>query len=121
MASLFSKLSPWLASMRPRIDVSTVTYTRGTTTLTISATPGAVRQPSELVEPGVVLVTSDRDYLIAASDLTFGEPVIGDRITETINGVSETYEVKTPGDGRKAWEWHDRDHTTYRVHTLKVI
>lgn len=121
MATLFAKLGPWLSSMRPRIDGSTVTYTRGGTTVAITATPGLAAQPSELAE-SVVVSSGDRDYLIAVADLTaFGEPAIGDRIAETPNGTAEVYEVKTPGTGRQAWEWHDRDHTTYRVHATRVL
>lgn len=103
----------------------TVTYARGPVEATITAVVGdqtanALRtgQP-----PPATTNWVDRDYLVAAADLTaadFGEPLVGDRITETINGESVTFELMRQQGGGQPWRWSESDRLTYRLHAKRV-
>ena len=66
----------------------------------------------------------ERDYLIPAEFLVINgspaQPQRGDRFTETLSGVSTTWEIMTPDNGEKAWRWADPQQTIYRVHCKRV-
>lgn len=96
-----------------------VVYSRGETSLSITAIPGRTVFSSNQ-DGGARIEFGDRDYLIVASDLTYGEPALGDRIAETIDGTSTTFEVVTPNTGEPAWRWSDPAHTRWRIHTKQV-
>ncbi len=120
MSTLFAKLRDWLPSLAQQAAGVTVLYTRSGTTRTITAVVGRTVFSSNL-DGGPRIEFGDRDYLIEADELAaFGDPVLGDRITEVIDGTTRVWEVKTPGTGEPAWRWSDPQHTRYRVHTVQV-
>jgi hypothetical protein len=120
VATLFAKLKDWLPGHAAQVAGVSVTYTRGATTRTITALEGRTVFSSQL-DGGPRIEFGDRDYLIEAADLTaFGEPQLGDRITEVIGSTTRVWEIKTPGTGEPAWRWSDPGHTRYRVHTVQV-
>lgn len=120
MATLFTKLVDWLPGRAAQVAGVSVTYTRGTTSATVAALVGRTVFASQL-DGGPRIEFGDRDYLIEAADLTtFGEPQIGDRITEVVGSTTRVWEIKTPGTGEPAWRWSDPQHTRYRVHTTQV-
>lgn len=96
-----------------------ITYTRSASVLPIEAVVGRTVFASNSLD-GPRVEYGDRDYLIEAADLTIGEPAIGDRITQIIDGVSRVFEVMTPGTGEPAWRWSDPANTTYRIHCKRV-
>jgi hypothetical protein len=105
-----------------------ITYTRDRGTATeqsVALVAVPARERLESTEPGRVgaVRISDRDYLILVSDLAIGGrltvPTIGDRITETIAGVEQVYEIR-PRDGDGPWQHNDHTKTIYRVHTERV-
>lgn len=69
------------------------------------------------------LVNRERDYLIVLADLfeiSGGTlPKEGDRITETIGGTEQAFEV-CKRDGEPCWRFSDRERTRIRVHTRPV-
>lgn len=101
-----------------------VTYTRasgtGAGTAALTATPmreqpDATAQPS----PGTRSADRQREYVIVYADLVaggFGEPVEGDRITETVNGAAVVFEV-VRNRLEPAWRWADQQRTRVVVHT----
>jgi hypothetical protein len=100
-----------------------VIYSRGLEAVTLTATPG-IEERDETVQPTdrTRRDQRQRDYLIAAADLrqaAFGEPVVGDRLTEVIDGCEYTFEVM-PLETEAAWRWSDFEKTRYRVHTRQV-
>lgn len=107
--------------------VSSLSYrqvvTGNTVTLDSQAWVGNNAWRSQL-DGAHTLEYGDRDYLIPAEYLVFAattfEPQRGDRITETLNGVVEVYEIISPDNGEPAWRWSDPQHTIYRVHTKQV-
>ena len=92
-----------------------IRYTRGAKSITLTAILGNTGFAVNM-DNGPRLIWGDRDYLIAVADLTFGEPALGDRITETVNGTAKVYEVMTPLSGDPAWRHSDHGQTMWRLH-----
>jgi hypothetical protein len=109
----------WLTGMVQAAAGETVTYTRGAESITLTATVGQVAFVSTELG-GARIQIGDRDYLIKVSDLTFGAPKIGDRITHTVGGNVLVFEIKDPETGEKAWRYSDPDRTEWRIHVNKV-
>jgi hypothetical protein len=101
-----------------------VTYSRksGGPALPLTAVEGVTAAESALL-PGRVEI-SERDYLIAVADLfengRESVPVVGDRITQTINGEVCVFEVQNGANGEKAWRYASQWRVLYRVHTKRV-
>ena len=93
-----------------------IIYTRGAKSITMTAIPGRTVFASNMVD-GARIEFGDRDYLIAVADLTFGEPALGDRITEAVTDGTRIFEVMTPNTGEPAWRFSDQGRTLWRVHT----
>lgn len=64
-----------------------------------------------------------RDFLVAAEELVIGgvpvEPVIGDRIQETVAGDRITYEVVSVNN-EPCFRWSDPGRTQLRIHSLRI-
>lgn len=99
-----------------------ITYTRGASSVSILATVG---RTIFRVDDGFQIFQriESRDYIVDAADLVLdGSQVLperGDRIEETANGATYTYEVMAPG-GEPHYRWSDREHNTLRIHTKLV-
>ena len=103
------------------VDPRTVTVSRGVDVFTIeNATIGESRTEEIQNSDNVITEVLLRDYLIDVSDFDFGSgpvaPQVGDVITETINGITRYFEV-LPTNGVPEYREHDRDGTTWRIHT----
>ncbi|MFO0806038.1 MAG: hypothetical protein U0791_23275 [Gemmataceae bacterium] len=115
----------WLNRMLGAAAGVTITYTRGATTIPITAASGDAtvgrEQSTSEREGGPRKEWFDRDYLIRVSALSaLGEPQEGDLITETINGVERSYKIMRPSNGERAWRFSDTEDHCYRVHTKRV-
>jgi hypothetical protein len=115
VANLLETAAATLATIRAAHAATAITYTRGATSLSLTASAG--QPPAAVVESsGLVTEVVIRDYLIEAADITaLSDPLTGDRITEG----TRTFEV-LPLGGEGCWRWHDPGQTTYRVHTKEV-
>lgn len=113
--TLFEQARAWLPGMVQAAAGVSVIYTRGVRSITVTAVVGRQAMTS-VIQNRVRVEWGDRDYLIAVADLTFGEPALGDRITETIDGVAVTFEVQTPDTGEPAARHSDPQRTTWRIH-----
>lgn len=104
------------ARLKHRVGVS-VTYTRSGVGVSLTAWRGNELETVTLPGGTVSRVDSkERDYLFLASDLSYGAPEKGDRITD--NG--ETFEVM-PTQGNPIWRWSDHARQIRRVHVKQVI
>jgi len=113
MANVMTTAATRFAAILQSHAATTITYVRGGTSLSISATRGATgRQVDQLTG---VISWFDQDWLIPASVLTTGAPRRGDKI---VVGTA-TYEVLPP-DGEDCWRWSDQHETIYRVHTKRI-
>lgn len=106
------------ARMKTGAGVALV-YARGAQSITLTGWIGRQVYASQL-EGGRRLEFGERDYLIGVDDLTFGEPRIGDRVTETINGRAVVFEVATPTNGEPQARYVDQTRTMWRVHVKEV-
>lgn len=129
MATLLNRAAEMINRLAPQACGVTITATRVvsgvTRTCTITdAFVGLSVFPDE--STGATTVSyNDRDYLIPVASYLLGasntasEPQERDRITETINGTSYTFELR-PRVGEKAWRWSDNERTRYRVHAQRL-
>ena len=120
MPNLFANATTWLNQQIQAAAKVTVTYTRGAESITITTAVVGRTVFASNVEGGARIEFGDRDYLIPVDDLTFGEPAIGDRITETVDGTAKIFEVLTPDTGEPAWRYSDPQHTVWRLHVKQV-
>ena len=118
MSDLLAQGAAWLTAQRRASASQTVTYSRGSASVSIAAAIG--NSAFTLDNGNVVLNIESRDYLFAAADLVLDgntvTPLPGDRITESDGQV---YEV-LPIAGEPAWRYSDRYRTSLRVHTRQV-
>ena len=123
MANVIKTGSDWLMAKLKSKAGTTVSLKRASAvTSGVTATVGSSTH-QQIDELGGVVFWESRDYLIDAADYAFGgqtsEPKRGDRITETQDGVTHTYEVMGES-GSVAWRWSDSFRTKYRIHTKRI-
>jgi hypothetical protein len=122
MTNLLQDGAAWLGGQLKDHAGTSITYQRGVSTVTITAT--ATLHEYEVVDQeGFSTTVLSRDYLVHAADLVLGgaeiAPRSGDLIAETIGGVACTFEVMPLGM-KKEYEPVDRDGLLLRIHTKKV-
>lgn len=117
MADLLKRAVDWLKAQRRAYMAISVVYSRGTTSLAVSATLGIAEYES-FGDVGQTQVTvHEIDFLIDSADLvgTFGEPQIGDRIVYS----GQTFEVLDLADSGH-YRRSDPYGVTLRLHTKMV-
>lgn len=103
----------WIAGKMQSGIATSITYRRGGSSISISATKGASQH--QVDEITGIISWFDQDWLIPASVLTIGEPRTGDVIVHS----SAEYEVLPP-TGEECWRWSDNHQTIYRIHTKRI-
>lgn len=123
MSSLSSRGRDALTRRQQLAAGVSVTFTRkagGTQTLTVI--PGLVTS-SSTETPGRVEI-AERDYLVVVADLMVAgveyPPLVGDRFTETLNGVATTFEIENPSVNEKAVRYSSQWRAMYRCHCKRV-
>lgn len=112
MTNMLADAATWLADQLQNNLATDITYVRGGTSLSISATRGtAGRQIDQLTG---IISWHDQDWLIPATVLTNGPPRTGDKIETS----TEIYEVLPP-TGEDSWRWSDNNQTIYRIHSKR--
>ena len=115
--SMLQTAAVWLAGRRKTYVTMSVTYARGSQSVSLSATPG--RSTTVTNPDGVEVKISDRDWILTSADLILGDslttPQIGDVIEETADGQVYTWTVLPP-DGDKEWRYCDSHRHSLRVH-----
>ena len=115
-----------LIAMMKAANGRTITYTRGATSWTFTAWPGATNYVRE-TKDGTSVTWMERDYLFATADfLAAGgqwPPMLGDRITDpnTIDpktGQASVFELQ-PTANAPVWQYIDFDRTEARVHSKR--
>lgn len=132
MTNLLQRGVTWLGGQLKSSCGVTITYTRRTQSVTLTAT--AENHEYQIVdEEGFATSVVSRDYILHAAELIIGGAVIrpraGDLIAETVAGLACTFEV-TPLSGvvrrtnaglsEGEYEPMDTDGTLLRVHTKKI-
>jgi hypothetical protein len=115
---MLSTGATWLAAQLKASASKTVTFVRGNNAVEVEATIGSSAFEAAN-QSGVVERWESRDFIVSADDLPFGDPAHGDKIVETINGISVTYSVATPR-GVPLWHYADAYRVSVRVHTTQA-
>lgn len=122
MSNLLQDGAAWLADRLIDHAGVSIAYQRGASSVAITATASMHRYDVVDTE-GFGITALSRDYLVRAADLVIGGdevvPRSGDRVTETIRGVSQTFEVMAIGQ-LKEFEPVDTDGTLLKIHTKKI-
>lgn len=118
MADVIRSGAAWLADQLKASAGATVEYRRGNATATATAVVGRSVFESQ-DQSGVSETWESRDYIFKAADFPHSEPMRGDKIVETLGGLSIAFEVVSP---RGVPLFHNGDpfHQTIRVHTKRV-
>lgn len=122
MPDLLQQGSDFLEHQRHTHLSRPVTYARGGDSAELNATVGRTvfEQADEF---GIVQRTESRDYLLRAQDLMLmgvvTEPRIGDRVSESVDSTTWSYEVMAIG-GEPHFRFSDPERRTLRVHTRLV-
>lgn len=126
MADLLRAGVKMLNSLQRESCSQSVTYQRGSDSVTVRATISSSRGETQL-EYGVRETWEARDFLISCDDLVLDgdrvEPAEGDRIVESALNESdevvstETYVVLPPNEHEPAWRYSDEHRLRYRIHT----
>ena len=115
MTDLLQSGVTWLDSQRKAHMASAITYTRGGTTLSITATIAKTEYESG-DEQGVRVAAEMQDWIVTALDLAgLGVPVAGDLI---VSGA-RTFEVMNLGS-ENCWRWTDGFSVAVRIHTKQT-
>lgn len=112
----------WLSDRLQAAAGRTITYRRNQ--LTVSITGVSVLNEYEAVDDdGFRTTLQIHDWLFAPEDIVLRSETItprpGDRITETLSGVTVVYEVTPIGDA-PCVEWVDTSGIMIRVHTKRI-
>jgi len=122
--NLMERAARRFASRRTGVLSSSVVYSRGDKSCTVSAAMAATKF-TRTDEGGLNLSDEHRSFIIAAADLVFDgesatfEPAAGDQVRQTIGSVVEVYEVMAPA-GEPVWAWHDRFGIERVIHAKRI-
>ncbi len=117
MSGLSDAIAGLVTSLKS-VGGHTVTYSRGSSSVSLTAVP--TQASFEQVDEGGIVRWEAKDFLIKASDLTFGgeliEPKKGDKIKDENDKV-----FKVLDDGNlPCFRYSDPYQTMLRVHTKQV-
>ena len=119
---LLQRGSNWLQRQRTKYMTRDVIYVRGPDSIKVKATVGRTIFRVDKGY-GVMERIEARDYLILAADLLLNGvqvlPKAGDRIQETEDGKTFTYEILAPGN-EPCWRFSDLYRVTFRIHTKLI-
>lgn len=96
-----------------------VTYARGSTSVTASAVEGQQLFRLTGVEDVAAVARSDADLIFKVSDLTGGGITMPPARGDTVTLGSRTYDLRTP-TGEQAFRYCDPGQTMVRVHLMET-
>jgi hypothetical protein len=122
-----SRLETGMERLRDRMlsrGGKTVTLQRGSqTTSGVTALLGTQLLKVTDSDGNPQTIRTDKDFLISRTDYQFGsvavEPLRQDKILETIDGTTATYELLPYGD-EPIYRWADEFRKVYRIHTKRI-
>ena len=118
MGDLLSDGADWLGDTFASHVSQSITYTRSSSSVTISATPGETEM-SVVDVSGFTVDFHAVDFTFRASDLDFGSGVVEPEEGDTIELSGRTYEVLSVPGGRH-FRYSDPYRTILRVHTKLI-
>jgi len=116
MSDLLASGASWLADQLAAGAAKSCRYYRGMDYGVVNATIGRSQFEAQNTS-GVIETWQSHDFIVRSGMLPFGDPMRGDRIVETLNGVDVTFEVASPHN-TAWWEYADSFRQTVRIHTV---
>jgi hypothetical protein len=117
MADMLAQGAAWFASQLHASASTAVVFVRGASAVEVKATIGSSAFDAAN-QSGVIERWESRDFIVRAEDVPFGEVQRGDKVVETVNGISTTYEVASPR-GVPLWHYGDAFRKTVRIHAIQ--
>lgn len=116
---LLSRATAWLGRVRHSHAAKSISYRRGSASITLMATPG--NNPAFIDSAEQVNTTvEERDWLFRPADLVLDgrttKPQRGDVIVVTENSEARMFQVAATS-GEQAWRYGDVNANWIRVHT----
>jgi hypothetical protein len=115
--------SDWLSGVLKTHAAQSVSYRRGSSSVTLSATLGRSLFQAA-TDSGMITETQADDFIIEAADLVLDEAAVepkeGDEITRTSGGKTLVYRV-LPFGTEPAWRFTDSYRNAYRIHTKLMV
>tara|TARA_B100000519_G_C14187336_1_gene411405 strand:+ start:420 stop:857 length:438 start_codon:yes stop_codon:yes gene_type:complete len=103
-----------------RIHGAPITYSRDSTTLTVSRAIQGRTFKTTIDVGEKEQVVEAADFIIKVIDLgNLAPPQKGDIIVRTVEGQTYTWTVETLSIGESPWDWSDTARTFYRIRTRK--
>lgn len=118
MADMIKTGAQYLANVLKDCASDNVTITRNGQSATVKATVGNSVFEAE-GQNGIIETWESRDFILKTSDLPFGDPQRGDRITEIIAGENCVYEITAPR-GTPLFHYADAFQASVRLHTKRI-
>lgn len=118
MADMIKTGAQFLANVLKDAASDAVTINRGDQSATVNATIGNSVFEAE-GQNGIIETWESRDFILKTSDLPFGNPQRGDKITETVAGENCVYEVTAPR-GTPLFHYADAFQASVRLHTKRI-
>ena len=122
MTNLLQDGATWLGQQLKAHAGLSISYHRGINSVAVTAT-ATMHEYDVVDDEGFGIVMLSRDYIVHAADMILSgseiAPRSGDRIVETIRGVSQTFEVMPLGQ-KHAYEPLDTDGLLWLIHTKQV-
>jgi len=123
MQDIIDNALGWLDEQNTAFRSRTVTYSRGSSSVSVDAVLDGQDFGAELVDIGAI-GWSGADFLIHPEAIVLDSvetlPQKQDRITTTVNGLSRIYEVLVPANGIPLFERIDNNRRL-RIHTKLVV
>lgn len=118
MANMLTTGRAWLREQRKAHMTTTVTYTRGSDSVELLATPAITSQPREDAN-GFPIRVESAEFILDVADLILGGVAVLPRVGDTITHAGAAYDV-LPEPGLDCWRYCDSDRATIRVHAKQV-
>lgn len=123
MSNILQDGAAWLGEQLKAVAGVTVAYHRASSSISDVTATVSLHEYEVLDTDGIMVLIKSRDYIVHAADLVLSgstiTPRAGDRIVETIGGVSQTFEIMPLG-AQKEYEPLDTDGVLLRIHTKKI-
>lgn len=123
MTNVMQDGAAWLGQQLKQVASVTVAYHRGSSSIAEVTATVSLHEYEVLNTDGIMVLIKSRDYLVHAADLVLSGSTItprsGDRIVETIGGVSQTFEIMPLG-AQNEYEPLDTDGVLLKIHTKRV-
>lgn len=110
----------WQAGKLKDHAAKSVVYRRGVNSQSLKVTVGRTLLRLDDGLGGVSVEWTDRDFTFLSDDLSFGEPIQGDQVEETVGGETHYFELLPYSASEPLWVWADGYRHRRKIRTKLV-